>query len=216
MICVRTRTNCISNDTQMLWSSLMTKNIPICMDRSLTSSMLLPRTMDLAACSQMGALSPFRWHGSVSSNLIHCRGHQDFIPSDIPRCHSVIVKTQRPLDLFTRTRSSELFTSFQDSSLAGLWSTLQVHPKDILNQRKMIGSTLMSTCRFKSFKPCRTLTCTFRLADRDMFMHFRGGEVGHMYMHQVEPWLDALGGVQHGHCSRIKIQIQTPSPWLQP
>ena len=51
----------------------------------------------------------------------------------------------------------------------------------------------MSTCRFESFKPCRTLTCTFRLADRDMFMRFRGGGVGHMYMRQVEPWLDATG-----------------------
>jgi len=32
-----------------------------------------------------------------------------------------------------------------------------------------------------------------RLADRDMFMRFRGGGVGHMYMRQVEPWLDATG-----------------------
>jgi hypothetical protein len=26
-----------------------------------------------------------------------------------------------------------------------------------------------------------------------MFMRFRGGGVGHMYMRQVEPWLDATG-----------------------
>jgi len=32
-----------------------------------------------------------------------------------------------------------------------------------------------------------------RLVDRDMFMRFRGGGIGHMYMHQVEPWLDATG-----------------------
>ena len=30
-----------------------------------------------------------------------------------------------------------------------------------------------------------------RLADHDMFMWFHGGGVGHMYMRQVEPWLDA-------------------------
>ena len=32
-----------------------------------------------------------------------------------------------------------------------------------------------------------------RLADRDMFMRFRGGGVGHLYMRLVEPWLDATG-----------------------
>jgi hypothetical protein len=37
------------------------------------------------------------------------------------------------------------------------------------------------------------LTHPPRLADRDMFMRFRGGGVGHMYMRQVEPWLDATG-----------------------
>jgi len=40
------------------------------------------------------------------------------------------------------------------------------------------------------------LTCLVkmvRFADRDMFMRFRGGGVGHMYMRQVEPWLDATG-----------------------
>ena len=32
-----------------------------------------------------------------------------------------------------------------------------------------------------------------RLVDRDMFMRFRGGGVGHRYMRQVEPWLDETG-----------------------
>jgi len=32
-----------------------------------------------------------------------------------------------------------------------------------------------------------------RLAGRDMFMRFRGGGIGHVYMRQVEPWLDATG-----------------------
>ena len=32
-----------------------------------------------------------------------------------------------------------------------------------------------------------------RLVDRDMFMRFRGGGIGHRYMRQVEPWLDATG-----------------------
>lgn len=32
-----------------------------------------------------------------------------------------------------------------------------------------------------------------RLADRDMFMRFRGGGVGHMYMRYIEPWLDGTG-----------------------
>ena len=31
------------------------------------------------------------------------------------------------------------------------------------------------------------------LADRDMFMRFRGGGIGHLYMRQVEPWLDSTG-----------------------
>ena len=31
------------------------------------------------------------------------------------------------------------------------------------------------------------------LADRDTFMRFRGGGVGHMYMHHIEPWLDGTG-----------------------
>jgi hypothetical protein len=37
------------------------------------------------------------------------------------------------------------------------------------------------------------LTHSLRLADRDMFMRFRGGGVGHLYMRQIEPWLDATG-----------------------
>ena len=37
------------------------------------------------------------------------------------------------------------------------------------------------------------MSTTYRLADRDMFMRFRGSGVGHMYMRQVEPWLDATG-----------------------
>jgi hypothetical protein len=37
------------------------------------------------------------------------------------------------------------------------------------------------------------LTHPCRLADRDMFMRFRGGGVGHLYMRQIEPWLDATG-----------------------
>ena len=32
-----------------------------------------------------------------------------------------------------------------------------------------------------------------RLVDRDMFMRFCGGGVGHRYMRQVEPWLDKTG-----------------------
>lgn len=32
-----------------------------------------------------------------------------------------------------------------------------------------------------------------RLADRDMFMRFRGGGIGHIYMRQVEPWLNNTG-----------------------
>ena len=38
-----------------------------------------------------------------------------------------------------------------------------------------------------------TLTHPLRLSDRDMFMRFRGGGVGHLYMRQIEPWLDATG-----------------------
>ena len=37
------------------------------------------------------------------------------------------------------------------------------------------------------------LTYPLRLADHDMFMRFRGGGVGHLYMHQIEPWLDETG-----------------------
>ena len=31
------------------------------------------------------------------------------------------------------------------------------------------------------------------LADRDMFMRFRGGGIGHIYMRQIEQWLDTTG-----------------------
>jgi len=34
---------------------------------------------------------------------------------------------------------------------------------------------------------------TSSLADRDMFMRFRGGGIGHIYMRQIEWWLDATG-----------------------
>ena len=37
------------------------------------------------------------------------------------------------------------------------------------------------------------LTHICRLADRDTFMRFRGGGIGHMYMRHIEPWLDATG-----------------------
>ena len=43
------------------------------------------------------------------------------------------------------------------------------------------------------FKPCITLTHLPRLADRDIFMRYRGGGVGHLYMRHIEPWLDATG-----------------------
>ena len=32
-----------------------------------------------------------------------------------------------------------------------------------------------------------------RLADRDLFMRFRGGGIGHRYMRHIEPWLNATG-----------------------
>ena len=41
--------------------------------------------------------------------------------------------------------------------------------------------------------PTLTPIVPVRLVDRDMFMRFRGGGVGHRYMRQVEPWLDATG-----------------------
>jgi len=40
------------------------------------------------------------------------------------------------------------------------------------------------------------ITCAhhiYSLADRDMFMRFRGGGIGHMYMRSIEPWLDSTG-----------------------
>jgi hypothetical protein len=51
----------------------------------------------------------------------------------------------------------------------------------------------MSTCKPQPSTPCTPLIHPLRLADRDMFMRFRGGGVGHMYMRHVEPWLDAAG-----------------------
>ena len=39
----------------------------------------------------------------------------------------------------------------------------------------------------------RELIHLARLVDRDMFMRFRGGGVGHMYMREIEPWLDGTG-----------------------
>ena len=37
------------------------------------------------------------------------------------------------------------------------------------------------------------LTHPLRLSDHDMFMRFHGGGVGHLYMRQIKPWLDATG-----------------------
>jgi hypothetical protein len=37
------------------------------------------------------------------------------------------------------------------------------------------------------------LSHSFRLADRDMFMRFRGGGIGHMYMRHIEPGLNTTG-----------------------
>jgi len=37
------------------------------------------------------------------------------------------------------------------------------------------------------------VTIASSLADRDMFMRFRGGGIGHIYMRQIEWWLDATG-----------------------
>jgi hypothetical protein len=33
----------------------------------------------------------------------------------------------------------------------------------------------------------------YSLADRDMFMRFRGGGIGHIYMRSIEAWLDSTG-----------------------
>ena len=51
----------------------------------------------------------------------------------------------------------------------------------------------MLTCEPYGHRLHMILTHTIRLADRDMFMRFRGGGVGHLYMRQIEPWLDATG-----------------------
>jgi hypothetical protein len=37
------------------------------------------------------------------------------------------------------------------------------------------------------------VTFASSLADRDMFMRLRGGGIGHIYMRQIEWWLDATG-----------------------
>ena len=51
----------------------------------------------------------------------------------------------------------------------------------------------MSTCKWGHSAVTTRLTHKPRLADRDMFMRFHGGGVGHMYMCQIEPWLDSTG-----------------------
>jgi hypothetical protein len=59
--------------------------------------------------------------------------------------------------------------------------------------RTAIGSTSASTCKPLGDLLSMGLTHSLRLVDRDMFMRFRGGGVGHLYMRHIEPWLDRTG-----------------------
>jgi hypothetical protein len=51
----------------------------------------------------------------------------------------------------------------------------------------------MSTCKSTPSTLTHHSHTLLRLADHDMFMRFCGGGVGHLYMYQVEPWLDVTG-----------------------
>ena len=56
------------------------------------------------------------------------------------------------------------------------------------------------------------LTHIFRLADRDTFMRFRGGRIGHMYMCHIEPWLDST----RWGTMWPSLQDRDPDPDLEP